>query len=128
MKPKWIKVGDSERDLFDILKLLIQGEYIEKIANSDSLISVSEIRKLLLRTTEYLKNHLILDSYLETVNKLVPFDMTKIQPEWTENEIKELQNLYNSGAELENIATLMRKEKTEVREKLQSLKLENERI
>lgn len=123
MRPKWIKIGDPAKDLFDIIDLLKQGESIYDIAKSDNSISVTDIRDLLIRTSKYLKNHLILDSYLKTVNKLSSVKVRKVKLEWTAEEIHELVNLHLFGAKTENIALLMRKDKSEVCGKLKSLNL-----
>ncbi len=123
MRPKWTKVGTKTKDLFDIIDLLKKGASITDIAKSDSSLTVSEIRQLLLRMTEYLKNHLILDSYLEAVNRISPAEMTELKLEWSENETNELIKLYTYGATTEDIALLIRKTKSEVQKKLLSLNL-----
>ncbi len=123
MRPKWTKVGNTTKDLFDIINLLKKGVSIVDIVQSDNSVTVSEIQQLLLRMTEYLKKHLILDSYLETVNKISPDEMTELKLEWNTKETDELVKLYTCGAKIENIAVLMRKSETEVQNKLQSLNL-----
>lgn len=127
MKPKWIKVGNTQKDLFDILNSIKHGNSLDEIAANDRSLSIEEIHKLLNRTTEYLHSHLILDSYLETANKLTPDELKEIKLEWTANEIKELVNLQISGATVASIALLIRKTETEVYNKLRSLNLLNGR-
>ena len=127
MKAKWIKIGDTKKDLFDVLNYFKQGLSIEEIPIIDRSISVVEICNLFDRTKEYLKSHLILDSYLETVNKLSQIELTAFELEWSSNEIRELVNLHISGASPTNIALLMRKSESEIRNKLQSLSLIHER-
>ena len=123
MEPKWIRIGNNTKDLFYLIDLLKKGASIVDIVQSDNSVTVSEIQQLLLRMTEYLKKHLILDCYLETVNKIPHADMTEIKFEWSSEEISEITKLYLSGAKIENIALLMRKSETEVQNKLQSLNL-----
>lgn len=127
MRPKWTKVGNTTKDLFDIIDLLKKGVSIVDIVQSDNSVTVSDIQQLLLRMTEYLKKHLILDSYLETVNKISPAEITELKLEWSKNETNELIKLYASGAKIENIAILMRKNKIEVQEKIKSLNFTDER-
>ena len=110
MKPKWIKVGDSEKDIFDILGQFEHGKTVVEIADCQKL-PLEEIQRLLLRTKKYLRDHLILDSYLETTNKLVSISTETSQQEWTSREIQELTELTSNGAKLKNIVAIMRKEK-----------------
>ncbi len=124
-RPSWIKVGSTEIDLFEILDALKHGKSIDDIAKDDIFITVSEIRELLMRASLYLHNHLILDSYLETIQRIKPIQKNSVRFEWSANEIHELVNLHLSGATVENIAQLMRKDIIRVQEKLEYLNLIN---
>ena len=101
MKPQWIKVGDSEKEL-----------------------PIEEIQRLLIRTKKYLRDHLILDSYLEMANKLVSISQETSQQDWSSREIHELAELTLNGAKLKNIAFIMRKEIRNIKEKIESLNLQ----
>ncbi len=125
IRPNWIKVGRTEIDLFEVLDLLMRGRTIDDIAKDDNFITASEIRELLMRASLYLKNHLILDSYLETIQRIEPVQNNSLRLEWSANEIHELVNLHLSGASVENIAQLIRKDIVTVKEKLENLNLLN---
>ncbi len=120
MKPKWTKVGNTERDLFDVLDMVTQGKTIGEIAKKDRRVSVDEIQQLLSRTKSYLKSHLILDCYLETANRLPE---VKLKIGWGANEVRELVELHINGASIKSISILMRKNKTAITKKLESLNL-----
>ena len=127
MRPKWTKAGSTQKDLFEIIDAFIYGESIHDIVTSDNHITENDIRELLLRTSMYLKSHLILDSYNETVNQIKLQDAHEIKLEWTANETKELVNLHISGASIITIADLMRKDNKMIEDKLRALNLLHER-
>ena len=127
-RPNWIKVAGTERDLFEMLDLLKQGRSIYDIVIDDNFVTVTDIRDLLMRTSLYLENHLVWDSYLNNLNQILPIPNSTFKLEWSANEIHELVNLHLSGAEIKNIAQLIRKDMVSVQEKLYSLNLINKGV
>lgn len=123
MKPKWIKVGASDKDVFDIIEEIGNGKSIHEIVKADNSLSNDDIRTVLLRTKKYIQKHLILDNYLETTQKISQEILKSTQIDWSKQEITELGKLVRSGAEVEIIAQIMRKSKTEINQKLDSLNL-----
>ena len=127
VQQKWIKIAGSEIDLFQVLDLFKQGFSIIDIAKKEISVTEDEIIHLLSRTSTFLKNHLILDSYMETVHMFSKVSITELKLEWSASEIRELVKLHNCEAKIENIALLMRKNESEIQEKLCALKLITER-
>ena len=112
MKPKWIKAGRTNKDIFDIIKEIENGNTIAEISQKHN-VSMYEIRNLLMRTRSYLQNHLILDSYLEMARDIERILPDRLKLEWTTSEISELVELKISGATIQNIAQIMRKTEDE---------------